>query len=101
MRKLRLLIIISLGLFCINNSFGQDASDFVGTALDLSRTTPGGSARMLGLGEAQTSLGGDISSASSNPAGLGFFNKSEFSFTPQFNYGFPRGPWEPGSQKIT
>lgn len=86
MRKIKSLIIISLGIFCINSSIAQDAGDFVGTALDMSRTTAGGSARMLGLGEAQTSLGGDISSASSNPAGLGFFNKSEFSITPQFNY---------------
>lgn len=86
MRNLKMLIAISLGVFCTGISQGQDAGDFVGTALDLSRTTPGGSARMLGLGETQTSLGGDISSASSNPAGLGFFNKSEFSFTPQFNY---------------
>jgi len=39
-----------------------------------------------GLGGAQTALGGDISSASSNPAGLGFFNRSEFSITPNFNF---------------
>lgn len=41
---------------------------------------------MQGLGGAQTALGGDISSASSNPAGLGFFNRSEFSFSPTFNF---------------
>ncbi|MEQ8924554.1 MAG: hypothetical protein RLO81_02010 [Fulvivirga sp.] len=86
MKKVIALIGISMGMFCLNNVQAQDAGNFVGTALDLSRTTPGGSARMLGIGEAQTSLGGDISSASSNPAGLGFFNKSEFSFTPAFNY---------------
>ncbi|UII27726.1 hypothetical protein LVD15_04690 [Fulvivirga maritima] len=62
-----------------------DAGNFAGTALSLSRTYNGGSARMQGLGGAQVALGGDISSASSNPAGLGFFNRSEFSFSPTFN----------------
>lgn len=38
-----------------------------------------GTARFQGLGGARTALGGDVGSISSNPAGLGFFNKSEFS----------------------
>lgn len=33
------------------------------------------------MGGAQTALGGDISTAASNPAGLGMYNRSEFSFT--------------------
>jgi len=44
-----------------------------------------GSARIQGLGNTQISLGGDISSAMSNPAGLGFYNRSEFSITPSYN----------------
>lgn len=85
--KLKLaLIIISMATLWANYGHAQDASDFAGTALQLSQTSPGGTARILGLGEAQTALGGDISAASSNPAGLGFFNKSVFSFTPSFNY---------------
>ena len=44
-----------------------------------------GTARIQGLANTQISLGGDISSALSNPAGLGFYNRSEFSFTPSFN----------------
>lgn len=44
-----------------------------------------GSARIHGIGNTQISLGGDISSALSNPAGLGFYNKSEFTITPSFN----------------
>jgi hypothetical protein len=44
-----------------------------------------GSARIQGLGNTQISLGGDISSALSNPAGLGFYNRSEFSITPSYN----------------
>jgi hypothetical protein len=34
------------------------------------------------MGGVQTSLGGDFSSASSNPAGLGMFNRSEFTISP-------------------
>jgi hypothetical protein len=37
------------------------------------------------MGGAQVSLGGDYSSAYSNPAGLGMFNHSEFSFSPGVN----------------
>jgi len=44
-----------------------------------------GSARIQGLGNTQISLGGDISSSLSNPAGLGFYNRSEFSITPSYN----------------
>ena len=46
----------------------------------------GSSARMQAIGGAQVSLGGDISSAISNPAGLGFFNKSVFTISPSMNF---------------
>lgn len=61
------------------------AQSFTETALLFSRTQPAGSARIMGMGGAQTSLGGDYSLALSNPAGLGMFNKSEFSISPGFN----------------
>jgi len=87
MKIFNTLILISLGLLCTQIELkAQDASDFSGTVLRLSNTFPGGSARVRGIGGAQTALGGDISSASSNPAGLGFFNRSEFSLTPNFNF---------------
>lgn len=87
MKNFGKLIAISLALLCLTiDANAQDAGDLAATALDLSRTYPGGSARMQGIGGAQTALGGDISSASSNPAGLGFFNRSEFSFSPTFNF---------------
>src|SRR5882757_9503551 len=54
-------------------------------ALLFSRIKPGGSARIQGLGGAQVSLGGDYSSAVSNPAGLGMYNRSEFTFSPGIN----------------
>jgi hypothetical protein len=54
-------------------------------ALRFSRTDYGSSSRFKGLGNAQISLGGDISSIGGNPAGLGMFTRSEFSVTPEFN----------------
>lgn len=57
------------------------AQDYAESALLFSRTQPAGSARILGLGGSQTALGGDYSSALSNPAGLGMFNRSEFTFS--------------------
>jgi long-subunit fatty acid transport protein len=50
----------------------------------ISRIRPGGSARIQGMGGVQNSLGGDMSSAYYNPAGLGMYNRSEFSFTPGY-----------------
>jgi hypothetical protein len=55
------------------------------TALLFSRLRPGGSARIQGMGGVQTSLGGDYSSAFSNPAGLGMFNRSELTISPGFH----------------
>ncbi len=43
-----------------------------------------GTARTQGMGGAFTALGGDISNTFINPAGLGFYNRSEFSGT--FNF---------------
>jgi hypothetical protein len=60
------------------------AQSFVEEALIVSRTFIGGTARMQALGGAQIALGGDLSSAYSNPAGLGMYNRSEFSLTPGY-----------------
>ena len=49
--------------------------------LRFSQNNVSGSARFQGLAGAGSALGGDISSAALNPAGLGFFRKSEFSFS--------------------
>jgi len=61
------------------------AQSYTETALLFSRSRPGGSARIQGIGGVQNSLGGDYSSAYSNPAGLGMYNRSEFTFSPAFN----------------
>jgi len=62
------------------------AQSYVESALIFSRTNAGGSTRIKGIGGAQTSLGGDYSSAYSNPAGLGFFNRNEFTVSPSLNF---------------
>ena len=60
--------------------------DLVDESIRFSLPQLNGSARILGFGGAQTSLGGDISSAFSNPAGLGMFNRSTASLTPSLNF---------------
>ena len=66
-------------------SLVASAQTYTETALLFSRSRPGGSARIQGMGGVQNSLGGDYSSAYSNPAGLGMYNRSEFTFSPAFN----------------
>lgn len=62
-------------------SYAQYAQD----ALRFSTFQPGGTARIKALGNAGTAIGGDLSSVSNNPAGLGFFTHSELSITPEFD----------------
>ncbi|MFM8912233.1 MAG: OmpP1/FadL family transporter [Flammeovirgaceae bacterium] len=59
---------------------------FTEQALLFGRQMPGGSARIQAMGGAQVALGGDFSSALSNPAGLGFYNRNEFSITPAITF---------------
>lgn len=47
---------------------------------------PGGTARFTSMGGAFGALGGDFSSLSINPAGLGVFRSSEITFTPTLDY---------------
>ena len=78
------LIILSLGgVFLLLNSYAQVSPASLG--LLFSQTNNGGTARVLGFGEASTALGGDLSSVSSNPAGLGFYNRSEVSISPMLS----------------
>ncbi|WP_080240171.1 OmpP1/FadL family transporter [Spirosoma rigui] len=61
-------------------SYGQYAGD----AFRYSDQTTNGTARFQGLGGNHAALGGDASNAFGNPAGLGFYNRSELSITPSF-----------------
>jgi hypothetical protein len=49
--------------------------------------TPGGTARSVSMGSAFGALGGDFSSLSINPAGIGVYRSSEFTITPNFSTG--------------
>ncbi|MCU0446255.1 MAG: hypothetical protein MUE85_15215 [Microscillaceae bacterium] len=55
-------------------------------ALRFSQLGSNGSARVQGLGGAYTAIGGDMSNVTANPAGLGFFTKSEFSLSPGISF---------------
>ncbi len=82
-------LLLSAGLVLASNFlFAQSIPGSISyseQALMFSNYNYAGSARIKGLGNTQISLGGDISSALSNPAGLGFYNRSELSITPSFN----------------
>lgn len=60
-------------------------AQYAGDAIRFGNTNYGSSARFKGMGNAQIGVGGDMSSLGGNPAGLGLFTRSEFSFTPEIN----------------
>lgn len=62
--------------------FSQNELD----ALRFSMTDPGSTARFIGMGGAFGALGGDFSTLSQNPAGLGIYRGSEFTLTPSLSY---------------
>jgi hypothetical protein len=75
--KLLYSIFFSLSVFF---TYAQSASD----ALNYSQTFNGGTARFVSMGGAFGALGGDFSTLSYNPAGLGIYRTSEFTLTPSF-----------------
>jgi len=54
-------------------------------ALRYSTFQTGTTSRIKAIGNAGTAVGGDLSSIGGNPAGIGFFTRSEASFTPEFD----------------
>lgn len=74
------ILFVLVGLFIFQLSYGQEESD----ALRYSYLTPGGTARTQAIGGAGVSLGGDAGLMGSNPAAIGLFRTSDFSFTPAF-----------------
>lgn len=78
------LIIIGLLSFCLY--FPGRSQSYVDLAQQFSQREITGSARMQGMGGVSSSLGGDVTSAIKNPAGLGFFNRSELSFSPSIGF---------------
>ncbi|WP_226388913.1 OmpP1/FadL family transporter [Penaeicola halotolerans] len=88
MKRLKNILGIVAALFIAQPIYAQvvpGAAGYYNDALLFSNTQYGASARVLGIGGAQMSLGGDISNISGNPAGLGFIRRSEISFSPSFS----------------
>ncbi len=69
------------GLFVAVSAQAQYAAD----AFRFSEINQTGTARFQGVGGNHTALGGDASAISGNPAGLGFYNRSELSISPSLN----------------
>ncbi|MFN3758551.1 MAG: OmpP1/FadL family transporter [Algoriphagus aquaeductus] len=76
--SLSLVFLISASVSLAQSGYFEDAYRF-------SRIVPAGSARIIGVGGTQWSLGGDVSNIAGNPAGLGFFRKSEASLSLGYN----------------
>jgi len=60
----------------------QDAND----ALRYSDLTVGGTARYMAMGGAFSALGGDMSTLTTNPAGIGVFTRSQLTFSPGVSF---------------
>lgn len=73
-----------LSMAVIVAATGQLHAQYSADALRFSQGQSGSTARFKAIG-AQIGVGGDLSSIGSNPAGIGLFTRSDFSFTPEFN----------------
>lgn len=82
--KIKYLFLLGAGLAFNSSSYAQ-SQIFAQDAIRFSEFNYGSTSRIKGIGNAQTAIGGDLSSISGNPAGIGFFTRSELSFTPEFN----------------
>lgn len=76
--------VIALALPIIALSTIRAEAQYLPDVLRISQPDYGSTARFKALGNAQTSLGGDLSSLAGNPAGLGFFSQSDVSFSLDF-----------------
>lgn len=75
---MRYLISITISFLCILQASAQTISD----AYLLSNQKVNGTARAAALGNAVGAVGGDFTSFSVNPAGIGLYRASEFVITP-------------------
>ncbi len=78
----RILIILSGALLTLSNISAQNEED----ALRYSRQYITGTARSVGMGGAMGAIGGDFTSLSINPAGIGVYRSSEFTFSPSLTW---------------
>lgn len=74
-------LLLTLSIISFSFAYSQTPEDALRTAW----FTPNGTARYVATGGVMGSLGGDITAANVNPAGLGLFKTNEFVFSPNFN----------------
>jgi len=79
--KIKYLVCVIALAVIAKNSFAQYSQDVI----RYSTFQTGSTSRIKAIGNAGTAIGGDLSSIGNNPAGLGFFTKSELSITPEFD----------------
>lgn len=72
---------IILSAFISSVFWGKAKAQTIDDAVTFSTENLSGSARIKGMGNVQTAVGGDISSIAGNPAGLGFYTRSDVSGT--------------------
>ena len=80
--KMKRIIFIAICIASSQYLLAQEPAD----ALRFSWSASSGTARQLAIGGAGGSLGGDISAAYINPAGLGFYKTGDVVFTPGYNF---------------
>lgn len=74
-------------LFVALAATGTAKAQLLGDALLFSDLQPTGTARSVAIGNAMSALGGDMATANTNPAGLGVYRISEFTFSPVIGMG--------------
>ncbi len=77
------IIVLGIWMTCFSmiTAWAQDEND----AIRYANINYFGTARGMGIGTALGSVGGDFSSLSVNPAGIGIYRRGELSFTPSFS----------------
>ena len=86
--KYILVAVLSFGIGL--SALAQDVND----ALRYSYLAPQGTARSMGIGNAGGSVGGDFTSLSINPAGIGVYRAGEMMFTPSLKVNSVSGTYQ-------
>ena len=76
----KIILICGIQAVYVFSTFAQNDVD----AMRYSQLTFGGTARFVSMGGSMGALGGDISTLSYNPAGVGVFRKTELTISPSF-----------------
>lgn len=92
MKKAFVLGSLLVGAFAAKAQIPEDALKFSGNPVK-------GTARIMAIGGAMGSLGGDISTTFTNPAGLGFYKTSDFVLSPGFSFLNNKSQYRGGSEK--